>query len=372
MLFVKLLLKIKNAILLHYLFYGIPFLGAVAIVVLALDFTDGNAFLQSVQTVEGILAIVAAVLLGNGFIRFLRCRLLNRMYDTTILTTSYGTAVKVGQPGDGKTSVCVYDMYLTALHHFHELQKDYYLQSAKLPDWIADNNTKALEDFKQVAEAYEYFTDNADEYIPCLYSNVPVYDRQGRRSYSYTPDVFDQREKVPYRSVIFCDEIGQMPNLNVDVIKQSRNIPASLFFRFCRQYNELRIGATEQDPKNIYIDCRRNSKNTYMLGQRPALKPLLLCKLEDFLVNKGIRKGITNPIYLKFLEDLHTLNRRMGYRVFTYVCIGNVELGNYQKTKIKTGAIPYFTEFTYDDHHFRKEYMAKGRELLAPDELGEL
>lgn len=365
---VKLLLKVKGFKLLHFLFYGIPFVLAVTVFILALDFTDGAAFLNSIQTVEGIAAVVLAVILGNGFVRFIYFLTLHKLYDGNVITNSYGTAVKVGQPGDGKSSVGIYDAYILAQYNFSELQKDYYLMGNRLAELRAAEDVEALDEWEQVKAAYEFYVSNVDKYIPCLYSNVPIVDKSGRRSYYCLSEVFDQEEKIPQRAVIFVDEIGQLPNLNVDVIRKERNVAASHFFRFCRQYGEFRIVATEQDPKNIYIDCRRNAKNRYMLGQRPALKPLLLTKLKDFLIRKGIQKGITNPVYVAFVQNLHILCKRMGFRVFRYCDVGNVELGNVEKVRIKTGAIPYYTEFTYDDRYFRYKYAQRNEALPSLEE----
>ena len=153
---VKLLCKIQNYKLLHFLYYGIPFVLSITVFILALDFTDGAAFLNSVQTVEGIAAIALLFLLGNGFIRFLYFLALHKIYDSGVITNSYGTAVKVGQPGDGKSSVGIYDAYLLAQYNFSELQKDYYLMRSRLPEFRTDEDGEALEEWDQIRVAYEF------------------------------------------------------------------------------------------------------------------------------------------------------------------------------------------------------------------------
>lgn len=356
---IKLLSKVKSAFWLHLFYYAIPFTLGVLFVVFSLNFSDKTAFLISIQSFQGIASVIVLILTAVGFIRFWYYHTLNKLYDRSVITDSYGTSTNVGQPGDGKSSVSVYDSYINACYNWSELRKEYYFCDLQLLKWQVADNTSKLEHCKEVFEAYEFYSGNEETYIPCLHSNITVTDKFGRQSYSAPITVYEQRLRLPYMAVCFVDEIGQETNLNVDIIKQSRNLRVSHFFRFVRQFCAGKIFATEQDPKNIYIDVRRNAKNRYMLGQHSALKPAYFGFLLNFLAKWGMKKNINNPFFVGLLLDLKRLNYIMGYRVFRFVYVGNTELGNYTGRKIITRAIPYYTDFTYDDRYFRRKYMAK-------------
>ena len=356
---VKLLCRIRSAFWLHFLYYSVPFVLALLLALLSLNFGSRTQLLRSLQSAQGIAACIILVVTVTGFIRFLYYHCLNGLYNASVLNDSYGTSTNVGQPGDGKSSVSAYDAFLNARYAWAELQKEYYLCVLRLPEWQASEDEKKLEHFREVSEAYELYMSNISECIPCLHSNITFTDRAGRRAYLLPPDVYEQLIRLPYMAVCFIDEIGQEPKLNVDTIKHSRNLRVSHFFRFIRQFTGGKLFATEQDPKNIYIDVRRNAKNRYMLGQHSALKPGYLGFVYRLFLRLGMHYGIDNPLFVRFLFELRHLHTEMGYRVFRYVLVGNTELGSYGKNTIVTRAIPYYTDFVYDDRYFRCKYLAK-------------
>ncbi len=362
---IKLLLRFKSAFWLHFWYYFVPFILSLLFAVFSLNFGSKTLFLKSLQSVQGIAAIVVFVVTVTGFLRFWYYHCLNKLYDSSVLNDSYGTSTNVGQPGDGKSSVSAYDAYLNACYAWSELRNEYYLCVLQLPEWQASENKKKLAHFNEVADSYEFYSSHIDERIPCLHSNITFCDRQGRKAYALPIEVYEQDLRLPYSAVCFIDEIGQESNLNVDIIKQSRNLKVSHFFRFVRQFAGGKLFATEQDPKNIYIDVRRNAKNRYMLGQRPALKPGYLGLIYRFLLWLGMRRGIDNPLFVRLLLDLNRLNKIMGYRVFDYVYVGNTELGSYGEKPILTRAIPYYTDFSYDDRYFLIKYGAKDFSALC-------
>lgn len=362
-LIVRLLNKLKSAFWLHFFYYAMPFILAVVFVVLSLNFSGLDLLWASVQSIQGIAAVALAIFTVIGFCRFWYFYTLNKLYDSSVISSSYGTSTNVGQPGDGKTSVSVYDAYINAMYNWSELTKEMYLCCRQLPEWQAMGDTQKLEHFDEVLKAYKFYSSNSDHYIPCLHSNVAITDRVGRSAYKLPITVYEQSIALPYMACCFIDEIGQEANLNVDVIKKSRNLSVSHFFRFVRQFCGGKLFATEQDPANIYIDVRRVAKNRYMLGQHPVLKPKYFGFLERHLLKYCIKHNVTNSLVVRFLLDLKRLNHIMGYRCFRYVEVGNVELGSYEKKVIVTRAIPYYTDFYYNDRYFYNSYLAKDKSI---------
>ena len=236
-------------------------------------------------------------------------------------STSNHVSEYTGPPGTGKTLMQNLSTYFMAKYSWEELQFEYWLLLPKFknPDFVPN------EDESEIIQAYNFYINNKG--IPCLASNVPIYSYEyDRHSYILTAEHLKQEERVPYRLVGAIDEMGTVCNLEM-YKDRSNNYGGSAdmadFFRFCRQFAEMRCIGTEQEATNVYKDVRRVTAEIIKFkGVEPVQKPVFFNRLynkrkkkyiEDLDVKQSLKHSRKMLKLKRFLDNCGFLKIRYVY-----------------------------------------------------------
>lgn len=289
------------------------------------------------------------------------------------------TRASSGPPGAGKTSSEIYEAVIKAEAVNEEMEYEVWLiQSLKDEELPLD----ILVHKKEILQSYEFYMQN--DTVPCLWTNIPV-KVNGKFSNRLTKDHLLQKERVPYMSVLFNDEIGN----DFEATKKSSTKlkPLSQFARFIRHFFDGFWSFTEQEFSKAFIDVRRTTGSVrYYLSQKWVLKPTLLLKLENFLKNlylKNIRRAkryeygsdnynyymnlskLNSEIHSPFMRKLRRFIKNIGYRKYTYKELGNAETG--VNITDDVGRITFYApsclNCEYDDRCYQALYKCKDKEI---------
>ena len=322
--------------------------------VLGLKFTTANI-------IKYVLILLLAIYSTTNLIRQIVYHLRVKAHEASIKESDY-VRTRNGMPGCGKTSAMNYDAVVLALKLFDKLKYEYFIGLRHKDQILISGTQQEREDWKEIEDAYHFY--NQPGTFPCLASNTPLMVN-GQKVLVLTKNHALQKEKLPKWTVLIFDEIG----VEFKASKKEQNdfLSFSDFCRLCRQFNEFRIFATEQDGENIYKDFRRVvSENKFMVEQKPVLKPLFAKWLQKKLINIFTRKVSQkrSEAYSWLLVLLDRYIKHSGYRKYTYIDYGNyvknVKTDN-EQGRIKTFILPSMLNCQYDDRCFRSGYLAKDK-----------
>lgn len=254
------------------------------------------------------------------------------------LMSDFGNVVKIkcGKPRVGKTSQAVQEAKALALEKWKQLQYDYWLWHSREKEILARNDKKELLEWYAIKESYEFYTkepeDDEKPGIPCLWSNIGIGDAGGRMSYEITLDHIRGLSRLPVYSVVLFDEIGAVLKNELSN-KKEKFYDVSDMFRLGGHFVKWSVIACEQDPKNIYIDCRRVvGANELVKSQQWVCKPVLLCGLFKFMktciidgLDKGSKRKPKTAIFMIWLEKFV---KSIGFRKQIVTNLGNLETGS--------------------------------------------
>jgi hypothetical protein len=290
------------------------------------------------------------------------------------ITLDNVVVVKIGAPGNGKSSSGLFEAVVMARKMWAELRWKYF-KYCKMKH-------KPL-DWDEVQFSYKFFKtkqkvvviENGKEVIkwvkpvPCLLSNIPVMV-DGKYTTFVSKEHCEQRVRLPAHCVLFLDEVGAMLTVDTAKVRMSETeeaenaINVSDFFRLCRHFGNWRIICTEQDSENIYIDVRRVvSKNEYMLSQRWVLKPYLFLFTFLFLKALAIRINRFQKVIAPPLRFLEKLCKSIGFRKYRYLTENNTERATGMETGKRTFYLPSLLNFKYDERTFRNFYKCKNQKI---------
>lgn len=313
-------------------------------------------------------------------IRFLNYVRLVKKHNKEILSQKSRVDFREGPPGCGKSTQTAYEAEILAEKCWQELTYKYW--------YYKGINENKLSDFQkqekaEVIEAYEFYQKEGT--IPCLWSNVPIVDEQGRKANKLTKAHLLQEKKLPYLSVLFSDEIGiEFEAQKGKVEKKMKKL--SLFGRLLRHITNGFWRLTEQDENRSFIDIRRVVERINLcLTQTWTMEPIFLHKIYDKLVKKRVKQ--TNAIY-KYYEGSKTYNKLqkkieesskrnalfmkhlkhyidcIGFRRYTVEeRVYNERDGAIIKSQIKTFYTPSCLNVVYNDRCFHNLYEAKDKKL---------
>lgn len=305
-----------------------------------------------------------------------------KKHNHEILSQRSRVDFRKGPPGSGKSTQTIYEAVILAKHCEEELTFKYWFYLGYPEHKLSDFQK---EEKREVIEAYEFY--QKENTIPCLWTNVPVTDEQGRKSNKLTSKHLLQQEKLPYLSVLFNDEIGS----EFEAKRGGNNKdlkPLSLMGRFIRHFIDGFWRLTEQDEKKSFIDIRRVVERVVMcLSQTWVLKPIILDAIYNKIKAHYIRKTqklniykINSRTYNKLQKKIYKTSKinSTWLKKFKYYlsCVGYrkylVEEREYNESgdsilssKLKTFYTPSCLNVTYNDRCFKALYKAKNKKLKA-------
>ena len=289
------------------------------------------------------------------------------------------TGASSGCPGSGKTSSGLYEVVIKAEAQWEELQYKYWLVCSQKDETLP---LDVLTHKKEIIEAYEFY--KKEDTVPCLWTNIPV-KVNGKKSNRLTKDHLLQKERVPYMSVMFNDEIGN--DFEATKKTSTKLKPLSQLARFIRHFFDGFWSFTEQEFSKAFIDVRRTTGSVrYYLSQKWVLRPTILLKIESFLkwfYIRNMRKAqecdynsskyieymnlskLSSEIHSPFMRKLRRFIKNVGYRKYTYKELGNAETG--VNITDDVGRITFYApsclNCTYDDRCYQALYKCKDKEI---------
>ena len=309
--------------------------------------------------------------------------------------------LRMGEPGTGKSSSGIYDAVEIAEKIWEEIEYKYWLIKNKINEIFSgthlrhrvlgyDEYGKPIIQYYRVyttdkdkilstveiVESSEYYSEHS-EVIPCLWSDIPIFDKKGRSVSIFTADHFLQKEKLISFGIAFIDEISALlpTKLSTDKIEE-----VDLMFKFTRHYRDFRLILTEQDGSASLISARRvTAENRKMIKQTHILKPLILSLI--FRISKAIvikKEPTKNRV--RYINQLNYYINSVGFRVYKYEDYGNLEVGNKGEisSRRKSFVAPPRLNCTYSSRTFKNLYKAKDmalnvtqfeNEVLSKEEL---
>ena len=254
------------------------------------------------------------------------------------LMSDFGNVVKIkcGKPRVGKTSQAVQEVKALALQMWRKLQYDYWLWHSREKEILERGDIQELLEWYAIKESYEFYTREPKPGerpgIPCLWSNIGIEDAGGRSSYKVTLDHIKGVSRLPLYSVVFFDEIGAVLKSELS-LKKGEYYDVSDMFRLGGHFLKWSVVACEQDPKNVFIDCRRVvGANELVKSQQWVCKPVLALSIYNFLKTwkiDGLDKGSKRqPKWAKFMKGFGDWVNSIGFRKQIVSGMGNLETGS--------------------------------------------
>lgn len=282
--------------------------------------------------------------------------------------------VNAGKPRAGKTCSGIHDAMVKAKLKWKELCYDYALYTSMEDEILKHGTAEQKMLLQEVKLSYEFYTKYPC--IPCLWSNIGIFDKQGRASHKVTIDHVKGLKRLPLYSVVFFDEIGAALRAD-DGLNRSgveKPLDVSDMFRLGGHFLKWVFIGTEQDFNHIFIDCRRVvGVNNVVLGQEWVARPTLIYGLYKFMrwfiedsLDKKIKK---RPKLMKFMWKFGCFCNSIGFRRIRSTFASNTEtkadlvagtadskLMTFGKTKIRY--IPSSTLGVYSDRSYMALYAS--------------
>ncbi len=254
------------------------------------------------------------------------------------LMCDFGNVFKIkgGKPRVGKTSQSVQEAKALALQMWRKLQYDFWTWHSREKEILARGNIDELLEWFAIKESYLFYTKNPkpgeNKGIPCLWSNIGIKDDAGRTSYKVTLKHIRGTSRLPLYSVVLFDEIGAVLKNELS-FKKGEYYDVSDMFRLGGHFLKWAVIACEQDPKNIYIDCRRVAGvNEIVKSQQWVCKPTIALAIFNFLkiwktdsLDKGSKR---QKNYAKFMLRFEKFVKSIGFRKQIVSTLGNFETGS--------------------------------------------
>lgn len=271
------------------------------------------------------------------------------------------TFYRWGEARSGKTLTGVAEAWYTAAALWEDVNEKHFLWSklVLLPKYASD--TLFLKRYNEVNRTFEFWNAHPD-LIPCLASNVKIYDKYGRRSLDLTRRHVEQEAWLPSYCAILTDELGSWVLLDESRVGQK---PMKLFnfWRWTGQFGEFHIISTGQRPNDCPIDIR-GVIGTFerIVDRRVIFRSRTLELLSDVLINVGIKFDLS-PKYFGFCKRFKDFVESVGFLRFEIEEQGNMEFGG-KSAEINVYETPRKLPFKYDSRSYSEIYLAKNK----PDE----
>ena len=284
-----------------------------------------------------------------------------------------------GVPRCGKTSSRYYVAVRLARWNWKMLQREYWVVMNRPRETWSKHITSHE---KEIIDAYNFFIKSP--YLPCLYAWDAC--QVGKRfCHSLTMKMLMLKERVPYRSVLFVDEIGNL--FPADKGPPAKKLlPICETGRFVGHYFDGYFIFTEQSPTGFMAQLRNltGSFIYFTKKQKWVHKPWLLTAIYELIYsfidfdmwNLSLYKHNTRSyikIYnsvktsskrlAKFMRTLGSLIKNVGFRKYTYKEL--VSEQNPDKSDCEKGVfyLPSTLNCKYNDRSRAETYPCKDMDL---------
>ncbi|MBQ6980077.1 MAG: hypothetical protein IJR66_02335 [Clostridia bacterium] len=237
-----------------------------------------------------------------------------------------------GPPRVGKTSSGVEDAFVDAKLKWERLKTEFYFAKSN-ESYIKKHGTKMDKlKFKELELAYNFYSKS--KCVPCLWSNIGIFDKHGRPCHKVTLDHIKGLKRLPVYSVVFFDEIGASIRADSGLTSNtSKPLDISDMFRLGGQWLSWSVYCSEQDYNHIFIDVRRVvGENILISGREWKCKPVLLYRLYKFLYwlkSDTLEDKIkAEPRRARFLKRLGNFVNSIGFAVTTRSYRSNTQTDN--------------------------------------------
>lgn len=241
------------------------------------------------------------------------------------LRADFGNVVKVlsGPPRVGKTSLSVHEAFIMAKLKWGLLCFEYWLWHSREKKILKRNNIDELLKYEEIKLSYNFYAQS--KCIPCLWSNIPIFDKKGRACHKITLDHMKGLKRLPVYSVVLFDEIGAAIRADDGLNRKDIEKPLDIsdMFRLGGQFIRWTVFCTEQDYNHIFIDVRRVvGQNVVITGREWRNKPRLLVAIYNFLrILKSEmldKKQKKQPKFANFLDKFEKFVSSIGFAVTRY------------------------------------------------------
>ena len=288
----------------------------------------------------------------------------------------FGNVVQInaGKPRCGKTSTGVHEALILARLKWEQLKFDAWLYKSREKEIFKRGDIKELLEYHEVMLAYNFYTKS--KCIPCLWSNIGVFDKKGRASHQVTIEHIKGIKRLPVYSVVFLDEIGAVLKSEDGLNRTGFEKPfdVSDMFRLGGHFLKWAVIGCEQDFNHVYIDCRRVvGFNRIIHGQEWVCRPTIaygIYKFLKMLVADSLEKKVKpSPILAEFMTWFGKFVHSIGFRRIKYSFASNTETkagmtSGSQEAEIqslngvKTRWVPSCLCADYDDRAYKELYAS--------------
>ena len=262
------------------------------------------------------------------------------------LRADVGNLVKVysGPPRVGKTSLAVQEAFVLAKMKWRDLQFDFWSWTSREKEILKRNDPDELLLYEEIKLSYNFYISRPC--VPCLWSNIPIFDKKGRASYKVTLRHMRGLDRLPLYSVVVFDEIGASLKADDGLNRAGKPKPLDVsdMFRLGGQWLKWCVFCSEQDYNHIYIDVRRVvGQNIMITGREWRNRPYILYsiyKTIKFLITDTLDGQIKrSPRMAKFMLKFKNFVESIGYAVTKYGFRGNTQTGGETVEKDADGNI---------------------------------
>ena len=340
-----------------------------AIYTIVNNYPDFLAGLDLFFAVRMLVIIYAVYHFSKFYVYFAMC------YDADC-KLDFGNVVqiKAGKPRCGKTSSGAHDVFMLAKMKWQELVFDYWDVISREDEILAKGDPNELLYRNEVLLSYEFYTKSPC--IPCLWSNIGIFDKKGRAAHKITIEHLKGLSRLPLYSVVLLDEIGAILKADDGLNRKDTEKPLDIsdMFRLGGHFLKWCVIGCEQDFNHIYIDCRRVvGFNQVIQGQQWVCKPTLFLGIYNtlkFLISDGLDKNMTkNPKTAKFMKKFKSFVYSIGFRDIRYGFATNTETeagtvsadADTQLVKlsgVKRRLYPSNLAVDYDDRAYKQKYAS--------------
>ena len=360
--------KDDKPIWLKVIFYFLLLAGNVGLYFLGKEIPNLYVLIDIGYSIKLFLIAFCIYYFGKFFAVFAICYAQDCSQD-------FGNTVQInaGKPRCGKTTIAVSDVFVLAKQKWEELKYDFWVWTSREDEIFARGDKDELLQYQEIKLAYAFYA-TTPNCIPCLWSNIPIFDKDGRACHQVTIEHLKGLERLPVYSVVMLDEVGAMLKADDGLNKSGVEKPVDVsdMFRLGGHFIKWVVICCEQDFHHIFIDVRRVvGFNRVIHGQEWVAKPVLAYELFKFLkmfqsdaLEKGVKKS---PKYAKFLKGFETFVRSIGFRRIKYSYMSNSETGagmtqsnaeaQFQNMGgVKSRFVPANLICDYDDRAYKQKY----------------